>query len=289
LQEATSTIHDLADIASEIKSIDRLLDRVVQGKISAADRIITKAEIDLTRIENEIEVLASDVRGHDTAEIARQRAHRDGLLREEGQISRDIEATRKDIESLAKELAIIDRQLKDMPSARARKSTALVTLISDLERIFGESVELLRERLRKDVEIRASEAFMHLTTQKTYRGLEINRSYGLSILDSQGDPVTVRSAGAEQIVALSLIDGLARTGRSAGPVIMDTPFGRLDLQHRDNILRYLPTTTSQLILLVHGGEIRRPRDLEPVASRVGASYEIREVNSRHSRIERTVT
>ena len=154
-----------------------------------------------------------------------------------------------------------------------------------VEKVFGESIERLRNNLRRDVARRATEAFNQLTTQKSYTGLEINDNYGLTILDETGSRVTVRSAGAEQIVALSLIDGLARTGRAAGPVVMDTPFGRLDLRHRDNILRYLPTTTGQLVLLVHDGEIRKETDLAPVADRIGVAYEIREISPRHSRIE----
>ena len=70
---------------------------------------------------------------------------------------------------------------------------------------------------------------------------------------------------------------------------MDTPFGRLDLRHRDNILRYLPTTTSQLVLLVHDGEIRRETDLQPIAQRIGAAYQIKEVNPRHSVIEKVTS
>ena len=97
--------------------------------------------------------------------------------------------------------------------------------------------------------------------------------------------MTVRSAGAEQIVALSLIDGLARAGRAAGPVVMDTPFGRLDRRHRANILSYLPSTSSQLILLVHEGEVRKEGDLDHIASRIGCVYEIKEVGPRHSSIE----
>jgi DNA sulfur modification protein DndD len=88
-------------------------------------------------------------------------------------------------------------------------------------------------------------------------------------------------------VALSLIDGLNRTGRAAGPVVMDTPFGRLDLQHRDNILRYLPSVTSQFVLLVHSGEIRPETDLATIKPRIGAAYRIEEVTPTHSRIERT--
>lgn len=127
-----------------------------------------------------------------------------------------------------------------------------------------------------------------MTTQKAYQGLEINQSYGLSILDEQNHKVTVRSAGAEQVVALSLIDGLNQTGRAAGPVVMDTPFGRLDLKHRDNILTYLPTVTSQFVLLVHSGEIRPETDLIALSPRIGAVYHIREINPRHSIVERQV-
>src|SRR5690606_10266802 len=114
----------------------------------------------------------------------------------------------------------------NMPLARSSASTALVELATSVERIFAESIDTLREKLRMHVQERASEAFRSLTTQRAYTGLQINSNFGLQIIDERGSPVTIRSAGAEQVVALSLIDGLARTGRSAGPVVMDTPFGR---------------------------------------------------------------
>ena len=126
-----------------------------------------------------------------------------------------------------------------------------------------------------------------MTTQKAYLGLEINENYGLSIKDSSGRTVSMRSAGAEQVVALSLIDGLNRTGRAIGPVVMDTPFGRLDPKHRDNILAYLPTVTSQFVLLVHSGEITPESDLAGIKAKIGSVYTIKEVSETQSRIERT--
>ena len=173
--------------------------------------------------------------------------------------------------------------------AHSLPSTLKVEAYSILEQIFEQSIDRLRENLRTKIASYASESFKQLTNQKTYKGLEINNNYGLNIIDDRSMPVTIRSAGAEQIVALALINGLTKIGRLAGPVVMDTPFGRLDLKHRENILRYLPTTTSQLILLVHDGEIRRDTDLEPIADRIGSAYEIKEINSRHSVIERKLT
>jgi DNA sulfur modification protein DndD len=207
------------------------------------------------------------------------------LVRHEGQLDESISKTEAEIKSFRNELEILSKQISTQPAARQRRSTAKVEMCQGLVTIFTESIERLRDNLRSKVEERATNAFMRLTTQTKYRGLEINKNYGLTIIDENGEKVGIRSAGAEQIVALSLIDGLARTGRAAGPVVMDTPFGRLDLKHRGNILRYLPETTSQLVLLVHDGEVRKETDLAPVAARIGKEYVIREVSTRQSKIE----
>ena len=77
--------------------------------------------------------------------------------------------------------------------------------------------------------------------------------------------------------------------RSAGPIVMDTPFGRLDPGHRANILKYLPSTTVQLVLFVHEGEVARTHDLDEIASRIDSVYEIKEVSTRHSKIEKVTS
>lgn len=278
--------HTLSDLTIRIREIDRLGRSGSADKIQAVDDEYLRSSVELTKIENTIEAINEEIKGYDTADIAYKRTLRDGLLKEEARLDQDLLATQKKIEEAKKELAMIAKTLGSMPAGRANRSTSLVTVSTDLEKLFNESIEQLRQNLRETVAEKATESFKKLTTQKAYSGLEINDNYGLTILDERKERMNVRSAGAEQIVALSLIDGLARTGRAAGPVVMDTPFGRLDLRHRDNILKYLPTTTGQLVLLVHDGEIRRATDLAPVADRIGAEYEIREISPRHSRIEK---
>lgn len=275
----------LGKISSEIRDVGKLIRSGVGAdlrKLSSEDKGLS---VELTQIDNEKEQIDELIRGHDTDAIANKRRLRDSLMRQEGGIEKDIDNAENELKGIKNELEILSKAIANLPAARAKRSTAKVALCQQIMKAFSESVERLRDDLRNKVEKKATDAFKHLTTQKKYRGLEINENYGLTILDENGDRVGIRSAGAEQIVALSLIDGLARTGRAAGPVVMDTPFGRLDLNHRDNILRYLPQTTSQLVLLVHDGEIRKDTDLAPVASRVGKAYVIREVSPRHSRIE----
>ena len=276
---------ELAAISSDLREIEKVLRPGVGPKIQYLQAEERRLSVELTKIDNDIEKINEKIRGYDTEEIASKRRHRDLLVRQEGGLDTDISKTEGDLRSTRSELEILSKQLSSQPAARERRSTAKVELCQGLVRAFTESIERLRDNLRSKVEERATFAFKRLTTQEKYRGLEINGSYGLTIIDENGEKVSVRSAGAEQIVALSLIDGLARTGRAAGPVVMDTPFGRLDLKHRGNILRYLPETTSQLVLLVHDGEVRKETDLAPVAARIGKEFVIREVSTRHSKIE----
>jgi DNA sulfur modification protein DndD len=289
LREISVDHASLGEVNTKIREIDRLASSGAASRIRALDEERFRLDVELTKVENEKENLSEEIKGVDTAEIARKRLLRNSLLQEEGRLERDIDDRLREIETVKRELAIIAKSLDDLPQAKAKKSSAMVKICMAVEKLFEESIERLRTKLKQEVAAKATAAFAELTTQKSYSGLEINDNYGLTILDENGSRVTVRSSAAEQIVALSLIDGLARTGRAAGPVVMDTPFGRLDLKHRDNILRYLPTTTGQLVLLVHDGEIRREIDLAPVNSRIGASYVIKEVSPRHSKIERVVS
>jgi DNA sulfur modification protein DndD len=277
---------ELHNAIAVTRELDHLLRPGPASEIAIIDREASILNVTLTKIENEIEKLQDSIKGHDTAEIARNRSRRDELVKEEARIEKDIREARYRLEQQVKESNALRLALERFPAARETRSSQLVKLARLLEEVFNRSIEQLRDDMKTRVESLASKAFKTLSTQKKYAGLKINSNYGLAIIDELGQEVTVRSAGAEQIVALSLIDGLARAGKSAGPVVMDTPFGRLDLEHRNNILGYLPTAAEQLILLVHEGEINRTTDVATIAHKIGAAYEIREVNPRYSRIER---
>lgn len=275
----------LGRVSADLRDIGRFFGVAVGEVLRRLSKEERSLSVELTKIDNEIEKIDEQIRGYDTEAIASKRRLRDSLVRQEGSVEHSITDAEKDLKKTKDDLAMVSKMIANLPQARARRSTAKVALCHALEKVFSRSIEKLRDNLRMEVESKAAEAFSKLTTQKKYAGLEINDNYGLTIIDERGEKVGVRSAGAEQIVALSLIDGLARTGRATGPVVMDTPFGRLDTKHRDNILRYLPQTARQLVLLVHDGEIRRETDLAPIAERIGKTYAIREITPRHSKIE----
>jgi DNA sulfur modification protein DndD len=287
VKDITKDQDRLSKYTSQLNAIRLLITSTIGDRLKEKYSEITNIQIQLTRLTNQINKLYEDLQGQNEDELIAKKRRLEQLIRDEQRINDDILKLDSEIARIRNQIEAIGRQIANAnPDTKNSRSALLANYFKQLESAFRSSIDTLRDRLKLEVEKKASDAFLELTTQKKYSGLKINSSYGLTILDNQGNEVALRSSGAEQIVALSLIDGLGRTGRAYGPVVMDTPFGRLSISHRKNIIDYFPKHASQLILLVHDGEINRLKeDLPNISERLGKEYQITEVNEYNSYIE----
>jgi DNA sulfur modification protein DndD len=256
--------------------------RLVLQEIQATEH---RLEIDATKLQGEIETLEQELAGFDSETIAKARRKRDAALQNLRQIEVRADDIAKEIETISKEKEKLRLLINESEENKNQRSSKVVSMLDALENAFAASVENLRDDLRLDIQKRATDAFKELTTDSTYKELRINKNYGLTIVDSSDRDVTLRSAGAEQIVALSLIEALNGAARSRGPVIMDTPFGRLDPKHRVKVLRYLPETSTQVVLFVHEGEVTKENEAA-IAPRIGAVYHLERVSSSQTKLVR---
>lgn len=140
----------------------------------------------------------------------------------------------------------------------------------DRERMLKHSskVRSTLERLRSRVvgkHTEKLEALMLESFQKLLRkthlvtGLRINPSTFETMLtgdDGKSLPFDRLSAGERQLLATSLLWGLARASGRPIPTLIDTPLGRLDSTHRLHLAqRYFPAASHQVILLSTDQEI----------------------------------
>jgi len=274
LARATETIKRLRQVpaAGLLGAVAQIEDRLVQIRVDVADLELRQDDIN------------HRLKGHDESAIARNRREYIEVTKELGVIEKAIEDKTRAIAQLQIEAARNRANISKVSGPELQRVNREVQLYDDMIRLFEASQDVLRDRLRKSVEKDASEIFLSLTTDKSYRGLRINDHYGLIIVDALGDEVQVRSAGAEQVVALSLIGALNRNAIRRGPVIMDTPFGRLDPNHRENILTFVPHMADQVTLLVHGGEVDRERDLTPIKEQIDKEYVLEYVSSERTNL-----
>ena len=104
------------------------------------------------------------------------------------------------------------------------------------------------------------ECFKILHRKKNFiKSIKIDTTeFDLKISDKKDTEVNteVLSAGERQLLAVAILWGLAKASNSAAPTIIDTPLGRLDSEHRLNLVeKYFPTASKQVILLSTDEEI----------------------------------
>lgn len=106
------------------------------------------------------------------------------------------------------------------------------------------------------------ECFKSLHRKKDFiKSIKIDTStFDLQIFEAKNVQVDtdILSAGERQLLAVAILWGLAKASSSAAPTVIDTPLGRLDSEHRLNLVeQYFPTASKQVILLSTDEEINQ--------------------------------
>ncbi|WP_405839134.1 DNA sulfur modification protein DndD [Streptomyces platensis] len=173
-----------------------------------------------------------------------------------------------------------EEQLEEIKSRRARigadleraqqKRVKTLIEIEELERVvtfagkardtlekFGEA--LLRRHISR-LEVAVLQSFKTLMRKSgLIHDLRIDTvKSSLTLADSEGEPIDPGrlSAGERQLLAISLLWGLAKVAGNKLPSVIDTPLGRLDSRHRQHLVdRYFPNAGRQVLLLSTDEEI----------------------------------
>ena len=137
--------------------------------------------------------------------------------------------------------------------------------------------KLIDQHIRR-LEILIKESFTALIRKSDLvHKIQINPDdFSLGIISQQNEiiPTMRLSAGERQLLAISILWGLAKASGRPLPVIIDTPLGRLDSEHRGHLLEnYFPNASHQVILLSTDTEIDNEYRNE-LSNRIGKEYYI---------------
>ena len=238
-------------------------------------------EDDISDLEDEKESLEEDIENATvTAEEAESlRDTKETLDEEIGGLKSTIDTLEEDISDLEEEKRELEQTVNSMEAAdeEEQRYRTLMKLSDECADAWEDIRDKYVETQRESVEKHASQIFEQLTNKNdVYEGLTISKDYELDVKTISGDRDIEEqnpSKGARQIIAYSFIAGLNKFTAREAPVVIDTPIGRLDPEHKENLINYFPNFRDQVIILYQPGELDE-EDIEQMGDNISSHLEI---------------
>jgi DNA sulfur modification protein DndD len=245
---------------------------------------VAEADVDHASKKAERDEIAKQLEDVDEEALRKTKLDFEHAIRQIDVLEKGVARTREILDQNKSDAENIQKRLDRLAGGNLSAERRRREVYSDLHKLFDRGVGAYREQLRRRVEADATKHFKALTTEPDYASLRINDSYGLSIVHEDGSDIPVRSAGAEHVVALCLIGALQNNAPLRGPIVIDSPFGRLDRDHTRNIVKALPSMTKQVVLLVYDDEL--PPDLArtELKNKLRGEWRLERRSARHTEL-----
>lgn len=176
-----------------------------------------------------------------------------------GGLKKEIEEKTKKIIEFKKNLTVIETTNKETTLLNKRINFS-EKLIKNLETILKKKKETIKKELIKKIR-----EIYSRTTRKGYK-IQLNDDFLISIIDPENGKNIAVSTGEQKIATLCFIGALAYVSREIHnrkssiengkifPIILDSPFGDLDDEHRLKLVKILPSLADQIVLLTSSSQ-----------------------------------
>ncbi|MCG3152451.1 MAG: hypothetical protein GEEBNDBF_01749 [bacterium] len=191
-------------------------------------------------------------------------ADRDRLLREADALRIELRQQEEQQRDLAKQQASLrERAGKDEDfSSDLNALSRLIEQIDAFRSFINDAGKAFRASRVSALEEAATHAYALITNKPDMdRRIVIDpETFAASLhLERKVLSMYSHSAGEQQIIAMALVAGLARTAERGVPMIIDTPLARLDQLHRENLCsHFFPKVAEQVVILSTDSEIIGP-------------------------------
>lgn len=242
-----------------------------QDKKETAEVALTEYSIivnEIERIRSELDLVNSEIAGSNREDASHLEQSRQIIEEKIRKLTTDhtIEleqnkALKADLERLQNLRSELEKK-EEFKNELIERSQLAHRTQKALKEVYEEFTDEIKRRISSD----ASEFFRQLIDSKgkeVLKEIVVSEDYSLQIMDRFGKPFLADiSAGQRQIMSIAFIAALAKAACGDGmlgiPFFMDTPLGRLSAEHRESLLKILPSLTSQLVLLVTDTEFTWP-------------------------------
>jgi DNA sulfur modification protein DndD len=239
--------------------------RVLSNAIGPTTESVVASSRELIALETELRSLRAQMnRAPEEDEMTPMVSRFSELQQQHGSASLELALTAEKLKSLERELIELRRERAriEKTEAGAASLASRVSLARRARETLDDYLIRLTRTKTEQLESVALECFRRLCQKPDLvQSLKIDPStFRVTLFDEREReiPKESLSAGEKQIYAISLLWALARVSGRPLPMIIDTPLGRLDSQHRLALLEnYFPFASHQVIVLSTDTEVDR--------------------------------
>ncbi|SFD81005.1 AAA family ATPase [Streptomyces aidingensis] len=256
-------------------------------------------------IDAEESDIARQLKGVDVVDVPKledRRAEFDAKRVEALGAHRDAE---REIERLQEDLTRSRRQFRaaKVEDDEARRLQRQMGLVEEVLDAFHRILQVRTAEVRQELDAKVKNVFSRICIKPFTP--ELSSRFELKLHANVAGPAAIRSTGENQILGLSFVGAVSemakeihvRKRKTDGggldeggiyPVVMDAPFGNLDIEYQDQVAESVPRLTSQIVTLLSQSQARGQvlRHLQASASRM---YVLRSVTSKEDAKEQTIT
>ncbi|WP_405999429.1 AAA family ATPase [Streptomyces sp. NBC_00829] len=244
----------------------KLLENLRQAAIE-----IQSCQDEIKRLEEEKSDIARQLEGVNEQDVQRLEQKRKEYDEKRVEGLAEHRRLEKSIAHFDAEIEKVKRLFRGAETADAasRKVQRQVNLVNEVLETFREALELKTEEVREQLDAKLKEVFTRIF-RKSYEP-ELTDSFDLLLKSSAG--IAIRSTGENQVLGLSFVGAVSevakkihqRKSKSSDevlgeggiyPVVMDAPFGSLDLTYQEEIAQALPKLTSQIVVMLSNSQAR---------------------------------
>jgi DNA sulfur modification protein DndD len=271
-QAAIRIISHLEEVKSDRKAYFEDIQDLIDDRSALRSQEQEIAE-EIDEIEGQLEEMTTvDTDTGETPQELQQaratkREQREEFISEIGTLEARLEQKEESLADIEEDISEARQEQSEAELARRRRQAA-----AEVRRQLESSFTELQQRVRNWSNKLVGETFSEIAT-KDYDA-EITDEFELRIRDSlEGEYLEVeKSRGERQIASLTFISSLTQIARerylsdtntdyfTGGiyPIIMDSPFGSLDDDHRRQVSRVVPQMAEQVIVMVTDSQWRGP-------------------------------
>ena len=238
-----------------LKWIDACLNEIPQ-QAKKLFKALRTAKSELQKVEQALQRVPSD-------ELLKPLLEKLSALNQTlGQLQKQEQDADNSVRSLTHRFAEAERKLEKLYDTRQleREHFQRQQRVSDVQSVLSTYTTRLTETKILALGYAIVEGFNQLSHKPDrIKRVEIHpRTFAVTLYHTHNRPLAKEelSAGEKQIYTTALLWGLAKTSGKALPMILDTPLGRLDSDHRRLLIeRYFPYVSHQVVLLSTDTEV----------------------------------